>query len=193
MGVDISLHIEIRRPDKWHLMNVTCPLWVKGNYGDEIFDTEVYSCRYYHFRDFLNKATSHCSGNKDILSDEIRAKMKDDDQTGFGVFMFYDLILPDEKIDHVVSFDAEGTESSGTIEFSMKIRIHDHDKAMEIYNAFVDRYSEGAQGSEFFNLLRTYDQGVKIRVNDSESRIVCYKKGGDNVNNYWLIYVSEDY
>ena len=91
MGVDISLHIEIRRQDKWHLMNVTCPLWVKGNYGEEIFDTEVYSCRYYHFRDFLNKATSHCSGNKDILSDEIRAKMKDDDQTGFGVFMFPDL------------------------------------------------------------------------------------------------------
>ena len=115
------------------------------------------------------------------------------DASGNGVFMFYDLILPDEKIDHVVSFDAEGTESSGTIEFSMKIRIHDHDKAMEIYNAFVDRYSEGAQGSEFFNLLRTYDQGVKIRVNDSESRIVCYKKGGDNVNNYWLIYVSENY
>ena len=91
MGVDISLHIEIRRQDKWHLMNVTCPLWVKGNYGDEIFDTEVYSCRYYHFRDFLNKAASHCSGNRDILSEEIRAKMKDNEQTGFGVFMFPDL------------------------------------------------------------------------------------------------------
>ena len=51
MGVDISLHLEIRRQDKWRLMNVTCPLWVKENHGNEIFDTEVYSCRYYHFRD----------------------------------------------------------------------------------------------------------------------------------------------
>ena len=91
MGVDISLHIEIKRQNKWRLMNVTCPLWEKGNYGNEIFDTEIYSCRYYHFRDFLNKAASHCSGNRDILSEEIRAKMKDDEQTGFGVFMFPDL------------------------------------------------------------------------------------------------------
>ena len=74
MGVDISLHLEIRRQDKWRLMNVTCPLWVKENHGNKIFDTEVYSCRYYHFRDFLNKAPS-----------------KDDGQTGFGVFMFPDL------------------------------------------------------------------------------------------------------
>ena len=91
MGVDISLHLEIRRQDKWRLMNVTCPLWVKENHGNKIFDTEVYSCRYYHFRDFLNKAPSHCSDNRDILSEEIRAKLKDDDQTGFGVFMFPDL------------------------------------------------------------------------------------------------------
>ena len=91
MGVDISLHLEIRRQDKWRLMNVTCPLWVKENHGNKIFDTEVYSCRYYHFRDFLNKAPSHCSDNRDILSEEIRAKLKDDGQTGFGVFMFPDL------------------------------------------------------------------------------------------------------
>jgi hypothetical protein len=116
------------------------------------------------------------------------------DASGYGLYMFYDLILPDEKIDHIQSFDAEGTESTGAIEFSMKIRIHDGDKAMEIYNAFVDRYSAGAQSSEYYNMLKTYDTGVWITVNDSESRIVCYKKMKDDYGNYyWLIYVSEDY
>ena len=114
------------------------------------------------------------------------------DASGNGVYMFYDLILPDEKIDHVVCFDAEGTESTGAIEFSMKIRIHDHDKAMEIYDTFVERYSEGSQGTEFYNMLRTFDQGVRITVSDSEDRIVCYKKCRGNGNEYWLIYVSED-
>ena len=115
------------------------------------------------------------------------------DASGCGVYMFYDLILPDEKIDHVVSFDAEGNESTGDIEFSMKIRIHDADKAMEIYNAFVDRYSAGAQESEYYNMLNTYDKGVWITVNDSEARIVCYKKLRDKSDYYWLIYVSESY
>ncbi len=65
---------------------------------------------------------------------------------------------------------------------------------MEIYNVFVDRYSAGAQSSEYYNMLKTYDTGVWIEVNDSESRIVCYKKMKDDYgNNYWLIYVSEDY
>ena len=115
------------------------------------------------------------------------------DARGNGVFMFYDLIMPDEHIDHVVSFDAEGDDYHGTIAFSMKIRIHDEDKAMEIYNTFVDRYSEGSQGSEFYNMLKTYDKGVRITVNDSESRTVCYKKCKSNGYYYWLIYVSEDY
>ena len=70
----------------------------------------------------------------------------------------------------------------------------DPDKAMEVYNAFVDRYSEGAQGSEYYNMLNTFDKGVKITVNDSESRIVCYKRIRDDYgNDVYLIHVSEDY
>ena len=57
----------------------------------------------------------------------------------------------------------------------------------------MDRYSEGSQGSEFYNMLKTYDKGVRITVNDSESRTVCYKKCKSNGYYYWLIYVSEDY
>lgn len=116
------------------------------------------------------------------------------DSTGYGLYMFYDQILIDEQIDHVVSFNVEGTESTGAIEFTMKIKIHDPDKAMEVYNAFVDRYSEGAQGSEYYNMLNTFDKGVKITVNDSETRIVCYKRIRDDYgNDVYLIYVSEDY
>ena len=29
MGVDISLHIEIRKQNQWHLMTVTSPQWEK--------------------------------------------------------------------------------------------------------------------------------------------------------------------
>lgn len=115
------------------------------------------------------------------------------DAGGNGIFMFYDLILPDEKIDHVVSFYAEGNESSGTIEFSMKLRIHDQDKAMEIYNSFVDRYSAGAQGTEYYDLMNTYDKGVRIMVDDTHDWLVCYSKEKGQGDYYWIIYVSEDY
>lgn len=116
------------------------------------------------------------------------------DSNGCGLFMFYDLILPDEMIDHIASFYVEGNESKGTVEFTMKMRIHDPDKAMEVYNAFVDRYSEGAQESEYYNMLNTFDKGVRITVNDSYDRIVCYKKVRDNnYGSYYLIHVSEDY
>ena len=114
------------------------------------------------------------------------------DSSGYGVYMFYDAILPDEHIDHVVSFDAEGNESTGAIEFSMKMRIHDSDKAMEIYNAFVDRYSVGAQESKFENLLNMFDQGVRITVDDSHAWLIGYKKVRDNNEYYWVIYVLEE-
>ncbi len=111
-----------------------------------------------------------------------------------SLFMFYDLILPDEKIDHIASFYVEGTESTGNIEFTMKMRIHDPEKAMEIYNTLVDRYSEGSQGSEYYDMLNTFDKGVRITVDDSYDRIVCYKKvRDDSYNYYYLIHVSEDY
>ena len=53
MGVDISLHIEIRKQNQWHLMTVTSPQWERSDYEYEIFETEVYNCRYYHFQDFV--------------------------------------------------------------------------------------------------------------------------------------------
>ena len=116
------------------------------------------------------------------------------DSTGNGVYMFYDQILPDEKIDFVVSFNVEGTESTGAIEFAMKMRIHDRDKAMSIYNGFIDRYSAGAVGSEDYDMMGTFDRGVRIKISDTESKLVCYKRVRDKYDNYyWLIYVSEDY
>ena len=91
MGVDISLHIEIRRREKWQLMVIESPLLEKNN-EFPIFDTEVYNCRYYHFREFLNEAETHMVGNKETLSEELRAKMADDDfDNEFGTFMFGDL------------------------------------------------------------------------------------------------------
>lgn len=93
MGVDISLHIEIRRQNQWHLMTVTSPQWEKPNIEYEIFNTEVFNCRYHHFRDFLDEAESHKRRNKDILSEELQ-KMIDEDEFNmeFGVFMFDDLV-----------------------------------------------------------------------------------------------------
>ena len=93
MGVDISLHIEIRKQNQWHLMKVTSPQWEKTDHEYEIFESEVFNCRYYHFRDFLNEAESHRSRNKDILSDELQKMINEDDfDMGFGVFMFDDLV-----------------------------------------------------------------------------------------------------
>ena len=116
------------------------------------------------------------------------------DSTGNGIFMFYDQILPDEKIDFVHSFNIEGNESKGTIEFSMKMRIHDRDKAMAIYNGFIDRYSAGSIGTEDYDMMGTFDRGVRIKLSDTESKLVCYKRVRDKYDNYyWLVYVSEDY
>ena len=91
MGVDISLHIEVRRRGEWHLMTFRSPFWEKNN-EYPIFDTEVYNCRYHHFREFLGEAPTQRWGNKDILSEELRAKMSGDDfDNEFGTFMFDDL------------------------------------------------------------------------------------------------------
>ena len=93
MGVDISLHIEIRKQNQWNLMKATSPQWDKTNHEYEIFNTEVFNCRYYHFRDFLEESNTHRSRNKDILSEEVQKLIDDDDYNmGFGVFMFDDLV-----------------------------------------------------------------------------------------------------
>ena len=102
MGVDISLHIEIRRREKWQLMAMESPLLEKNN-EFPIFDTEVYNCRYYHFREFLNEAETHMVGNKETLSEELRAKMSDDDfDNEFGTFMFGDLEKHCDKLEKLL-------------------------------------------------------------------------------------------
>ena len=99
MGVDISLHIEIRRREKWQLLDIESPLLEKNN-EYPIFDSEEYNCRYYHFREFLNEAESHKSRNKEMLSDELQAKLTEDDwDMGFGTFMFGDLEKHCDKLE----------------------------------------------------------------------------------------------
>ena len=93
MGVDISLHIEIRQQNQWHLMTVTSPQWEKSDNEYEIFKTEVFNCRYRHFSDFLSESNSHRSRNKEILSEELQKILDEDDyNSGFGVFMFDELV-----------------------------------------------------------------------------------------------------
>ena len=91
MGVDISLHIEIRRQKEWHLMTFDIPLLKNDKYEEEypIFETEVFNRRYRHFDEFLKDAPSHTRNKKDILSPELQAKLDEDDS--FGTFMFDDL------------------------------------------------------------------------------------------------------
>lgn len=91
MGVDISLHIEIRKQKEWHLMTFDIPL-LKDDESEEeypIFETEVYNRRYHHFDEFLKDAPSHTRNKKEILSPELQAKLDEDDS--FGTFMFDDL------------------------------------------------------------------------------------------------------
>ena len=93
MGVDISLHIEIRQQNKWHLMTVTSPQWEKTVHEYEIFNTEVFNCRYYHFGEFLAEASTHRCRQKDILSEELQKILDNDDyDTEFGAFRFDDLV-----------------------------------------------------------------------------------------------------
>ena len=99
MGVDISLHIEIRRRDKWQLMVIESPLFEKNN-EFPIFDTEVYSCRYYHFNEFLEEAPSRTRNKKDILSTELQQKLDEDDS--FGTFMFDDLEKHCDKLEKLL-------------------------------------------------------------------------------------------
>ena len=74
-------------------MKVTSPQWEKTDHEYEIFNTEGFNCRYYHFRDFLNEADTHKSRNKNILSEELQSLIDEDDfNMGFGVFMFSDMV-----------------------------------------------------------------------------------------------------
>ena len=86
MGVDISLHIEIRQHNKWHLMKVTSPQWEETDHEYEIFETEVFNCRYRHFSDFLAKSNSHRSRNKEILSEELQKILDEDDNNSGSVY-----------------------------------------------------------------------------------------------------------
>jgi hypothetical protein len=100
MGVDISLHIEIRQQNQWHLMTVDSPQWEKIENEDKIFETEVYNVRYYHFEEFLDEAGSHIRGKKDILSPELQLLLDDEDaKMGYGVFMYDDLLQHCEALE----------------------------------------------------------------------------------------------
>ena len=101
MGVDISLHIEIRKEEKWHLMTIDSPL-LRQDYEYDIFRTQVFNCRYYHFRHFLESAQTHIDRKIEILSEELQKKLEnDDDNMGFGVFMF------DELVNHCDTLEKE--------------------------------------------------------------------------------------
>lgn len=93
MGVDISLHIEVRKQNRWHLMKVSSPQWDETDYEYEIFETEVFNCRYRNFSDFLSESNSHRNCNKEILSDELQKILDEDGYNSvFGVFMFDELV-----------------------------------------------------------------------------------------------------
>ena len=144
MGVDISLHIEIRRREKWQLMAIESPLLEKNN-EFPIFDTEVYNCRYYHFREFLNEAESHMVGNKETLSEELRAKMMDDDfDNEFGTFMFGDL---EKHCDHLEKLLISGISHAGI--YSIKEQLDRIEKKLDggesdtkVDEDRLDRYEE---------------------------------------------------
>ena len=144
MGVDISLHIEIRRREKWQLMVIESPLLEKNN-EFPIFDTEVYNCRYYHFREFLNEAETHMVGNKETLSEELRAKMADDDfDNEFGTFMFGDLEKHCDKLEKLL---ISGISHAGI--YSIKEQLDRIEKKldggaseMEVDEDRLDRYEE---------------------------------------------------
>lgn len=100
MGVDISLHIEIRQQNQWHLMTVDSPQWEKYEHEYNLFETEVYNVRYYHFQDFLEEANSHIQGKKDILSPEFQLLLNDEDaRMGYGIFMYDDLLRHCETLE----------------------------------------------------------------------------------------------
>lgn len=153
--------------------------------------TEAIIAEYEYYHDIAH--TYNISDLKDFDKELKHPAYTQLDYGGCGLFMFYDLILADEKIDHIESFYVEGNESTGEIEFTMKIRLHDPDKAEEVYNAFVDRYSEGSLGSEYYNMLNTFDKGVRIKVDDSHDWIVGYKRVRSKNQIFYLIHVSEDY
>ena len=101
MGVDISLHIEIRKQQEWHLMTFDIPLIKQDCKHDyPIFETEVFNRRYHYFEDFLDEAPSHTRNQKDILSLELRQKLDDGDS--FGTFMFDDLEQHCDKLEKML-------------------------------------------------------------------------------------------
>ena len=100
-------------------MVMESPLFEKNN-EYPIFDTEVYNCRYYHFREFLTEAESHTVGNKEMLSDELRAKMMDEEfENEFGTFMFGDLEKHCDKLEKLL---ISGISHAGIIRTHIIIR-----------------------------------------------------------------------
>lgn len=151
MGVDISLHIEIRKQNEWHLMTFDITL-LKQDYHHEylIFDTEVYNRRYHHFDEFLDEAPSHTRCKKDILSAELQMKLENDDC--FGTFMFDDLEKHCNKLEKLF---ISGITHAGI--FTIKQQL---DRIEQKLNDGAN-YSPPAEERE-----RTYEEIVHFRADE---------------------------
>ena len=92
MGMYISLHIEFRRGNNWHLLELDSPLF--NNRPDErgLDDIRAYGCPLSFFEPFLNESRTHIRGGKELLSPELIDKIGDEDMLGYGVFMFVELL-----------------------------------------------------------------------------------------------------
>ena len=146
------MHIEIRRREKWQLMVIESPLLEKNN-EFPIFDTEVYNCRYYHFREFLNEAETHMVGNKETLSEELRAKMMDDDfDNEFGTFMFGDL---ERHCDQLEKLLISGISHAGIYSIKEQLdriekRLDGGDQEKEVDEDRLDRYEEATSIEQMY-------------------------------------------
>ena len=176
MGVDISLHIEIRQHNQWHLMTVTSPQWEKPDHEYEIFNTEVFNCRYYHFRDFLEEAASHQSRKKEILSEELQKILdEDDEEMGFGVFMFDDLVHHCDSLEkkllsaisHAGIYSIK--EQLNRIEAKINNKCASNDKATEQ----DERYEEMTPIEQMYDDFM-WDYGLLFRFRDKVQALTSF-------------------
>ena len=91
MGVDIAFYIEVRNQENWVRLHFRPPFATKEEPNQSYWDTDCFFCRYYHFTDFLDEATSHIRGGpKERICRETAGHLEDDDS--YGTFMFEDLV-----------------------------------------------------------------------------------------------------
>ena len=170
MGVDISLHIEIRKQNQWQLLTVASPQWERYENECEIFETEVFNCRYHHFRDFLDEAETHKCRDKDILSDELQKKLnrEDDLEMAFGVFMFDDLLHHCDKLEKTF---ISAISSAGI--YSIKEQLDRIEKKLDNPNGGSEAREEREESYEETTPVEQmyedfmYDNGLLFRFRDT--------------------------